>query len=163
MAIANSGDLLRLMGTMGLNNPDEFAALLANTGFVAPPAGGPVGPALGELAQPAVPATPPPPPAPTQAEIAESQGAMEMAMGETQAGPFAVPEAAPPGGSFLKALAALEMPAAPQAPRVPNLSGNVPRPGGTIDPRQLQALLQLLNTGQGGAPSIPALGGLIPR
>lgn len=186
----DQSQLLQVFATLGVNAPDELAAILAPTGFT-PPAGGP---ALGALAQltpaPAglvAAAVPQPTAVPTQAEIAQSQGALEaaqgpqfiptaagiqsdqglleQAVGETPAGPFALPqESTPdvPGGDFLKALAAIKVPETPQAPRVTNLSGNVPRLGGTIDPRQLQVLLELLSQGQSGAgQTIPALGGLI--
>lgn len=142
-----SDQLLQLLGSMGVNDPDQLAAILAPTGFV-PPTGGPTS-SLGQLAQPVQAAAAPP----TQEELERSPG--------EEATPPTIKKPEEEGG-FLKALAAIRIPEAPQQPRVPNLGGNVPRGGGTIDPQQLAALLQLLSAGQAGqAQPLPALGGLI--
>ena len=77
------------------------------------------------------------------------------------------PETEPSGADkvsdFFGELANIKIPEPPVPPPFPGLAGGVPRGGGTIDPRQLAALLELLATGQGGAAGapVPSLGRLI--
>ena len=155
--------LLQLLGSIGVNDPGQLAELLAQVGFRPPPQ---KISALGELAQPVdgrAQAPLPPEPAPPKPTPPTPQPVPVPA----PAPPPPPPKPEPPGaggpGGFLEALAAIQIPGPPAQQQFPSLAGGVPRGGGTIDPRQLAALLELLTAGQGaagGAP-VPSLGRLI--
>lgn len=169
MALHTTGlgptQMLQLMASIGVDDPAQLAELLASVGFKPPqPGGGAFGPLIppaprqGHAPRAAAPpspvrpprppprpttppTTPPPEPLPTPPEGEEEESASDK---------------------FLRALAAVEIPTPPQLPSAPSFGAAVPRGGGTVDPRMLAALLQLLGAGQGPASGVtPALGNLI--